>query len=86
MSCASASASVRSLVELQHARQGARDLRHFDGVRQAVAEMVRQARREDLGLGFEPPESARMNHAVAIPLEGVAVSVTGLGGAGPAYK
>ena len=32
------------LVELQHVGQGARDLRHFDGVGQAVAEVVGEAR------------------------------------------
>src|ERR1035438_10922229 len=65
------------LVESQDVGQGARDLRHFDGVGEAVAEMVGQARSEDLGLSFQAAEGAGMNHAVAVALERVTVRVLG---------
>ena len=67
------------LVQSQHVGQGARDLRDFDGVGQAVAEMVGEAGREDLGLGFQAAEGARMNHAVAVALESIAVGMLGFG-------
>ena len=72
------------LVQLQNAGQRARDLRHFDGVGQAVAEVVGQLRGEDLCFGLQPPESTRMHHAVAVALEGVAVGVGGFGIGAPA--
>ena len=67
------------LVQLQDVGQRARDLRDFDGVGQAVAEMVGQPGREDLGLGLQPAEGTGMNHAVAVALESVAVRVLGFG-------
>ena len=60
-------------VELQDVGHGARHLRHFNGVRQPVAEVVGKARRENLRLGFQTPESARMNYAVAIALKTISV-------------
>ena len=54
------------LVQVQHVGQGARNLRDFDGVREAVAEMVGQAGSEDLGLGLKAAERTGMNHAVAV--------------------
>ena len=67
------------LVQLQNVGQRAGDLRDLDGVGQAVAEMVGETGREDLGLGFQAAEGARMNHAVAVALEGVAVRMVGFG-------
>ena len=73
MSCASASASVRSSSRPSAARHRARDLRHFDGVSQAVAEVIGNAGRENLRLIFQPAKCPRMDYAVAIALEFVAV-------------
>ena len=73
MSCTSASGFGEIFVEAEHRSGGARDLRDLDGVRQAVAEMIGEARREDLGLGFQAAKGARMNDAIAIALEGIAV-------------
>src|ERR1039458_5145998 len=67
------------LVQTQDVGQGARDLRHFDGVGEAVPEMVGKAGSEDLGLRLQAAEGAGMNHAVAVALEGVAVRVFGFG-------
>ena len=63
------------LVKLQHAGQGARDLRHFDGVGETVAEMVRQSGGKDLRLRLQPAEGARVHHAVAVALEPIAIGV-----------
>ena len=41
--------------------------------------MIGKAGSEDLRLGFQPPEGARMDHAVAVALEGVAVGMRGFG-------
>src|SRR5579862_6297053 len=64
---------------IQRQRRGyrTRDLGYFDGVRQAIAKMVAQARREDLGFGFQAAEGARVNNAVAVALESVTVGVRG---------
>ena len=67
------------LVQFQDVGQGARDLRDFDGVGQAIAEMIGQAGSEDLGLGLQAAEGTGMNHAVAVALESVAVRVFGFG-------
>ena len=70
-------------VEAERPRNSARDLRDFDGMRQAVAEVVREARGEDLRFRFQPPEGAGMDDAVAVAGVGVAVGVRGLGVAAP---
>ena len=57
---------------------GAGDLRDLDRMSKAVTKMIRQRGREDLRLMFQPPESARMNNAVAIALERVAIRMFGL--------
>src|ERR1039457_453214 len=67
------------LVQLQDVGQGARDLRDFDGVGEAVAEMIGQSWSEDLGLGLQAAERTGMNHAVAVALESVTVRVLGFG-------
>jgi hypothetical protein len=67
------------LVEPEHVRRSARDLRHLDGVRQAGPEMIAEAGGEDLGFGFQASKSARVDHPVAVALEGVAVRVGRLG-------
>ena len=66
-------------VQPELGRNGTRNLRHFDGVRQAIAKMIGLATGENLGLGFQAPEGTGMNDAVAIALKIVAVGVRGLG-------
>src|ERR1700722_17305046 len=53
-------------VELQGSRDGARNLRDFQGVRETVAKMVGISRGEDLRFCFQPTECPRMDHAVAV--------------------
>src|SRR5206468_622873 len=67
------------LVELQHIRDCARDLRHFDGVSQAIAEMIGEPGREDLRLRLKPAERTGMDDAVAVTLECVAIGMRGFG-------
>src|ERR1700687_2602518 len=66
---------------IQRQRRGHRagDLRNFDGVRQAVAEVVGDAGGEDLHLVFQTPEGTGVNDPVAVALEFVAVRVRELG-------
>ena len=45
-------------IDPQRARHRARDLRHFQRVRQPVAKMVGEAHGENLGLRLETPERA----------------------------
>ena len=66
-------------VELQRSSDGARDLRDFQCVREAVAEMVGIPRGEDLRFRFEAAERPRMNHAIAVARVVVAVRVRRLG-------
>jgi hypothetical protein len=66
-------------VKTQNRRHGARDLGHLDGMSQPVSEMVGEAGREDLSLGFQTPKGARMNNAIAIALESGAVGMLGFG-------
>ena len=70
-------------IEAERGRHRPGDLRDFDGVRQAVAEVVGDAGGEDLRLVFQPPEGAGMHDAVAVTLEVVAVGVRQLGIAPP---
>jgi hypothetical protein len=60
-------------IQSQDAGDGARDLRDLKGMSQAIAEVVRVAAGEDLGLVFEPAEGPRVDDAVAIALEVVAI-------------
>ena len=62
-------------VQTQHAGDGARYLRDLDGVGEAVAEMIRESGRENLGFVFQPPERAGMHDAIAIPLKRVPVGM-----------
>ena len=75
MSCTRASASARSTLRVERAGDGAGDLRDFEGVGEAVAEVVGVAAGEDLGLGFEAAEGAGVDDAVAVALEVVAVGM-----------
>src|SRR5262249_8528129 len=71
------------LIELKYIRQGTCDLRDLDGMGQAVAEVVGETWCEDLGLGFKAAKRSRVDHAVAVALECVAIRMDGFG-IGPA--
>ncbi len=66
-------------VQFQSGGDGPGNLRNFQRVRQAIAEMVRVARGENLRLGFEAAKSAGMNDAVAVTRVGTAVRMGRLG-------
>src|ERR671920_937661 len=68
------------LVEAQEAGDGARDLHHLQGVRQAGAEVISVRGDKDLRLMHQPPESLGVYYAVTISLEVVAHPVRGLRG------
>jgi len=53
-------------IETESGGDGAGDLRNFERVRQAIAEVIGVANGEDLGFGFEAAESAGVDDAVAI--------------------
>jgi hypothetical protein len=65
-------------VQAERGGNGACDLRDFERMRQAIAEMVGVARGEDLRLGFETAERAGMNNAVAVARVVTAVRMRGL--------
>src|SRR5882762_3112613 len=65
-------------VQAQRGSDGARDLRDFKSVRQAVAKVVRIARGKNLRFGFETPEGSRVNDAVAISRISAAVGMVRL--------
>ena len=56
-------------VEREAARNGARDLRNVDGVREPRAEMVAFGRKKDLRLVFQAQKGLGINEAVAVALE-----------------
>ena len=60
-------------------RNGARDLRDFHRVGQAVAKMVGITAGEDLGFGFQPAKRPRVDDSVAVALKIVAVGMGRLG-------
>ena len=62
-------------VQLENICQRAGDLRHFNGVCQAIAEMVAQVWRKDLRLGFQTAKSAGVYDAVAVPAKGTAIGM-----------
>ena len=53
-------------------------------MREAIAKMIGMPKCEDLRFVFEPAESARMNNAVPVALEIIAVGMRRLGVAAPA--
>ena len=66
-------------VEFERSGDGARNLRDFQRVREAVAEMVGIARGEDLRFCFEAAERPRMDHAIAVARVVVAVRMRRFG-------
>jgi hypothetical protein len=67
------------IVEPKLGSDGARNLRNFERVGQAVSKMVRIAARENLRLRLKTSKSARMNDAVPVSLEVIAVGMRRLG-------
>src|ERR1700755_1867563 len=65
-------------IQSKLSRDGAGNLRYFDGVGQAIAEVVGIAASEYLGFGFETAEGAGVDDAVAIALKVVAIGMPGL--------
>jgi hypothetical protein len=61
------------LVKPKRYRNGARDLRYLNGVSQAIAEMIVETGRENLGLVFQPSKCAGMDDPVTVALELVPV-------------
>ncbi len=55
----------QSLIQLQNVGQRARNLRYLDGVGKAVAKVVGEARRKDLGL--RPPAGERRGNGLRDP-------------------
>jgi hypothetical protein len=64
------------LVQRQRNGNGSGDLRDFDGVSEAVAEVIGEALAKDLSLAFQTAERAGVNDSVAIALE---LSPVGMG-------
>ena len=71
-------------VETELGCDGASDLGDFEGMGQAVAEVIGVAAGEDLGLGFQTAKGAGVDDAVAVALEVVAIGMLGLGDAASA--
>src|SRR5207237_4556543 len=65
-------------IKAQHGSNGARDLSNFDGMRQAVAKMIRKAAGEDLRLILQAAKGARVDNAVTIALEIAAIGMARL--------
>jgi len=66
-------------VEAQLSGNRSRNLCDFNGVRQAIAEMIGVSPSEDLRFCFEAPKGTRVNHPIAVALEFIAVEVRRLG-------
>src|SRR5438067_1111192 len=62
-------------VQTQNGRDRAGNLRNLDRMGQSIAEMVGEPGRENLRLGFQPPEGAGMHDAVAVALERIAIGM-----------
>ena len=53
-------------IQAQRGGNGAGDLRDFNGVREAIAKMIGKTHGENLRFGFQAPESASVDDAVAV--------------------
>jgi hypothetical protein len=60
-------------IQVEYFGNGARDLRDLNGVCQSIAKMIGVAASEDLRFVFQPPKSPRVNNAIAITLEIIAI-------------
>ncbi len=61
------------LIQTESGCHRARDLRHLDGVRQPVAEVIGNAGGKDLHLVFQPAKRSGVDNAITIALEFTAV-------------
>src|SRR5579884_2649637 len=66
-------------IQTQLSGNRSRDLSNFNGVGQAISEMIRIASGKDLRLGLKPPKGTGMNDSVSVALEIVAIRVLLLG-------
>jgi len=73
-------------VEAENPGHGAGNLRHFQSMCQAVAEVIGKSSCKNLRLGFEAAEGARVNHTVAVALEGGAIGMFRFGIAAAAAR
>jgi hypothetical protein len=62
-------------IQSQRGSHRPRDLRNLNRMRQPVSEMVGEARRENLRLGFQPPKRSRVHDAIAIARVFTAITV-----------
>ena len=58
------------LIQPQQPRDGPRNLRHFNGMGQARAEMIAFVIDKHLRLVLQPAKGGRVNDAVPVPLKG----------------
>ena len=65
------------LVQAQRDRNRARHLGDFNGMSEAVAEMIAKARREHLRFAFHAAKGARMNHPITVALKIAAIRMGG---------
>jgi len=73
-------------IEAEGGRNRAGDLRDFQGVREAVAEVIRIARGENLRFCFQPAKCARVDDTVPVARELAAIGVARFGVAAAARK
>jgi len=66
-------------VQAKRRGDGAGDLRDLQGMRQAIAKMIRVAGGENLRLGFQAPKRAGMDDAIAVTRVITAVRMRRLG-------
>lgn len=71
-------------VQPELSSNGPRDLGHFQRMSEAIAKMIGMPKCEDLRFIFEPAESTRMDDAVPVALEIIAIGMRRLGEAAPA--
>jgi len=71
-------------VQPELSSNGPRDLGHFQRMSEAIAKMIGMPKCEDLRFIFEPAEGTRMDDAVPVALEIIAIGMRRLGEAAPA--
>jgi hypothetical protein len=58
------------IVQFQHQRNGAGDLRHLQDMGKARPVMIAGWGQKDLGFMFQPPEGLGVNYTIPVPLKG----------------
>ena len=66
-------------IQRERVRNGAGDLRNFEGVCESIAKVIGEARGENLGFGFEAAKRPRVHDAVAIARVFIAVGMRRFG-------